>query len=135
MRLTVAGRDRAAQQGQQNLAHLAGAEPEHEAGEDGTVDLGCASCIALQHLGRAKAPGARHVQLDVAELAQQMAGIGAVAPVAHGAVVEAVEPAIDRFGHPALNDLGECLTPERAVALAPLKPVCLHLLHQGKGHG
>ena len=63
-----------------------------------------------------------------------MAWIGAVAPVAHGKAIEAVEPAIDRFHHPALDDLGERLTPEGTIALAPLKPVRLHLLHQGKGH-
>ena len=39
------GRDRAAQQGQQDLAHLAGTEAEHEAGQDDAVDLGRASCM------------------------------------------------------------------------------------------
>ena len=63
-----------------------------------------------------------------------MARIEAVAPVAHGEAIEAVEPVIDRLGHPALNDLGKRLTPERAVVLAPLKTIGLHLLHQGKGH-
>ena len=40
---------------------------------------------------------------------------------------------IDRLGHPALDDLGQRLAAERAVALAPLQAVRLHLLHDGKG--
>ena len=52
-----------------------------------------------------------------------MARIEAVAPVAHGAAVEAVEPVIDRLGHPPLNDLGQRTAAERAVALAPIQIV------------
>ncbi|MDE0391771.1 MAG: hypothetical protein OXI57_06840 [Rhodospirillales bacterium] len=75
-----------------------------------------------------------HAVLVVAELVQRMARIGAVAPVARGEAIEAVEPVIDRLGHPALEDLGERLTPQRAVALAPLQAVRLHRLHDLKGH-
>ena len=35
----------------------------------------------------------------------------------------------NRIRRPALDDLGERLEAERAVAHAPLEPVCLHLLH------
>ena len=79
-------------------------------------------------------PGARHPDLDVAERAQQVARIEAVAPVAHGAAIEAVEPAIDRLGHPALDDLGQRLAAKRAIILAPLQTVRLHLLHHREGH-
>ncbi len=128
------GRDRTPEQGEQNLTHLAGTEPEHEAGEDGAIDLRPAPGIAPQHPGRTEAPGARYAEFDRAELGQQMTPIEAVAPVAHGAAVEAVEPAIDRFAHPALDDLGQRKAAQRAVALAPFKPIGLHLLHQRKGH-
>ena len=110
-------------QRQQDLAHLAGTEPEYEAGQDDSVDLGRAPCIALQHLGRAEVAGAGYAELDVAELAQQMARIGAVTAVAHGAAVETVEPVIDRFRHPALDDLAKRLAAQRAVALAPLQAI------------
>ena len=125
-------RDRAPEQGRQNLAYLAGREPRHEAGQDGAVDLRGAPCIALQNLGRAEVPGARHVELNVAELAQQTAPVGAVAPVAHGAGVKVVEPAVHRLGHPALDDLGQRLAAEGAIALAPVQSVRLHLLHHLK---
>ena len=95
----------------------------------------CAPCIALQHLGRAETPGARHPELDIAELAQEMARIVAVAPVARGEAIETVEPAIDRLGDPSPDDLGKGLAAERAVALAPLQPIRLHLLHGCGGHG
>lgn len=50
-------RGRTPKQALQNLAYHGGREPEHEAGQDGTVDLGPTPSIALQHLGRVKAPG------------------------------------------------------------------------------
>ena len=131
-RLTVAGRDRTSEQSQQDLADLARREPQHEAGQDGAVDLRRAPCIALQNTGRAEVLGARHVELDVAELAQQAAPVGAVAPVAHRAGVQVVEPAVHRLGHPALNDLGQRLAAERAITLAPVQSACLHLLHHLK---
>ena len=128
------GRDRAAEQAQQDLADLAGRQPQHEAGQDRPVDLRRAPCIAPQNPGRAEAPGARHVELDVAELAQQAAPVAAVAPVAHGAPVETVEPAVHRLGHPALDNLGQRAPAERAVALAPVQTARLHLLHDLEGH-
>ena len=127
------GRDRPSEQGEQDLADLAGRQPEHEAGQDRAVDLRGAPCIALQDLARAIVSGARHAELDVAELAQQVTGIAAVAPVAQGAAIEGVEPAVHRLGHPALDDLDQRLAAERPVALAPVQSVCLHLLHHLKG--
>ena len=56
-----------------------------------------------------------------------MAGV-AVAAVAHGDAIEAVEPVVGRFGHPVQDDLGERLTPKRAVALAPLQAIDLYLV-------
>ena len=48
--------------------------------------------------------------------------------------IETVEPAVDRLGHPAPDDLGKRLAAERAVALAPLQAVRLHRLHDLKSH-
>ena len=80
-----------------------------------------------------------HWDRELVKVGIRMAGATAKGtgnvPVAHGHVVEAVKPAIDRLGHPALDDLGERPAAEWAVAFAPLKPLRLHLLHQGKGHG
>jgi len=64
----------------------------------------------------------------------QRSGNLCLAPVAGGAAVEAVGPVIERFHHPALDDLGERPAPERAIALGPLQADRLHRLHQSKGH-
>ena len=52
-----------------------------------------------------------------------MARIAAVAPVAHGEAIEADEPVIDRFRHPALDDLAKRLAAQRTAALAPLQAI------------
>ena len=57
------------------------------------------------------------IPADVIEMAEATR-----APVAHGAGVE-----------PAVHRLGQRLAAERAVALALLQSVCLHLLHHLKG--
>ena len=63
-----------------------------------------------------------------------MARIAAIAPVAHCAPVETGEPAIDRFRHPALDNLGQRLPGKRAIALASLQTIGLHPLHELAGH-
>ena len=63
--------------------------------------------------------GARDHRLDVARLAQQVAG--AVAAITRGGAVEVAEPLI--LGH----DLCQILA--RAVVLAPIQPIGLHRLH------
>jgi hypothetical protein len=114
------------------LAHLAGRQPEHEAGQDGAVDLARAPGVGAQHLGRAVAPGARHAQLDVAQLAQQMPPVMAVAPVRLVVHAETIEPGMHDLVHTPFDDRGQCLAAERAIALAPLEPVGLHRLHHRK---
>ncbi len=104
------------QGGEQALADLAGREPRHDAGRDRTVDLRRASRGALRNPGRAEVTGRRHVELNVAGLAEQAASAGAVAPVAHGAGVEGVAPAVHRLGHPALVD------PRRRLATEGRQP-------------
>ena len=128
------GADRSAEQGQQDLADLAGTEPEHEASQDGAADLGRAPGIAPEHRTRAEPLGARHRELDITQLAHQMTSVAAVAAVAHGTSVKTIEPVIDRFGHPTLHDLGQGLATQRAVPLAPFKTLGLHNLHHLEGH-
>ena len=77
------GADPLAQDGHQRFADLAGRQPECEAGQDQAVDVALAAGVGLQHGHRAEAPSARHAQLEVAERGQEVAPIGAVAPVAH----------------------------------------------------
>ena len=125
---------RPAEQRQQRLADLAGRQPQHEAGEDHPVDLRRAPRIGVNDFGRAVAPRARHVELDVAELGEQMPSIGAVAAVGGIIGVESLEMAIDRRRHPAFDDLLQSLPGEGAVALAPLQAVGLHRLHELEGH-
>ncbi len=63
---------------EQDIADLAGREPRHEAGRDGTVDLRSAPWVVLRNLGRAEAPGARHVDRYVAWRDQEAASASKV---------------------------------------------------------
>jgi hypothetical protein len=124
-----AGADRAPEQGQQDLADLARREAEDEAGQDGAVDLGRTPCIGLEHPLGAEAPCPRHFELDVAEFGQQMAPITAIAAIRRLLEAQPVQPFVDSFLHPAFDDLDQCLTTQRAIALAPFQPVSAHCLH------
>lgn len=126
--------DLAAEQGQQRLAHLAGGQPKHEAGQDHPVDLPRAARIGADDLGRAVASGPRNLQLDVAELGQKMPPIGPVAAVGDVLGRKPLEMALDRCCHLRLENLLQSLPAERAVTLAPLQTVRLHRLHDLKGH-
>ncbi len=120
---------RTAEQSEQHFTDLAGREAQDEAGQDRAVDLGAAPGISLQHLGRAEASGARHRDLDIAQLGQQMATIMAVAPVRLIVKLETVEPVVDRFVHAALDDRSQRLPAERTITFAPLQTISLHRLH------
>lgn len=121
--------DRPPQQRQQHLANLARREAEDEARQDGVVDLGRAPGVGLEYARGAEAPRARHGELDVAELCEQMAAIAAIAPIRQLLEVQPVEPVVDSFLHPPFDDLGQRLAPQRAIALAPLQSVSAHCLH------
>ena len=62
--------------------------------------------IGTHHADRRKPPSARHRQLDLAELGQQMAPIGAVAPVSLIEQGHPIEMLIDRLRHLALQNGG-----------------------------
>ena len=111
------GRDRAPEQGQQNLADPAGGQAEHEAGEDDPVDLANAAHVAPQHGGGAVAAGPRQLRLDVAGFAEQAAPIGSVAAVA---AFGAAEPAVDILRQPCLDDPGRGLARRLPATNAPI---------------
>jgi hypothetical protein len=67
---------RAAEQGQQRLAHLADRRAEQEAGEHRLGNLARAARIAANELERAIAAGPRKMQLDIAEFGQRMPPAG-----------------------------------------------------------
>jgi hypothetical protein len=64
--------DRPSQDRQQRLADLADRKSQHETGQDHAVELLGTSRIGAKHRDRRKAAGARHRQLDLTQLAQQM---------------------------------------------------------------
>ena len=106
--LTVLGY-RAPQDRQQRLAHLAGGQTEHEAGQDHAVERRGAARIGAHHRDRRKPPSARHRQLDLAQLAQQMAPVGAVAPVGLVEHRHALQMLVNRASHLVLHDAGKRL--------------------------
>src|ERR1700756_4651634 len=75
------GAYRTAEQGKQGLSHLAGREPEHEAGQDDPVDLSRAPRIGAQNLNRAVAPGARNGEFNVAKFGEKVPSVVSVAAV------------------------------------------------------
>jgi hypothetical protein len=85
--------------------------------------------IGAQHGQRAVAPGARHLELDVAQLGQQVAAIGAVAPVRLLARGHLIQVVVDRRRHAAGQDALQGIAGRPAVVLAPLDPFGLHGLH------
>jgi len=128
------GAYRAAEQGKQGLAHLAGREPEHEAGQDDPVNLSRAPRIGAQNLNRAVASGAGNAEFNVAELGEKVPSVVPVAAVGSVLGRELLEMAIDRRRHLIFDDLLQGLTAKRAIALAPIQTVRLHRLHDLKGH-
>jgi hypothetical protein len=124
--------DRPAQDRQQSDCHLAGREAEQEAGEDHAVDVLGAPRIGPHHLERAERPGARHVQLDHAELGEQPAAIAAGAAVGLAEFRHALEVLVDQLVHAAFEQLGERIAGALAIVLAPFEAFSLHGLHHAK---
>ncbi len=125
--------DRPAKDRQQGLADLAGRQPEDKARQDHAVDLLGAPGIGAYHRERREPAGARHQELDVAKLGQQMARVGAVAPVGFVEHRHPVEMLVDRSLHLAAHNAGNRLPTKRPITLAPFQPLRLHALHQLEG--
>ena len=123
------GRDRAAQDRQQRLAHFAGRKAEHEAGKDHPVDMLGPPGVGAHHRDRAVGPGAWHRQFDVAKLRQDAPPVRAIAPVRLGPLGHTEQMRIDRLVHPALDDLDKRLPGKGTIILSPSQAVCLHGLH------
>jgi hypothetical protein len=122
--------DRPTQDRQQRLADLARRQPQHKARQDHPIDLLGAPGIRPHNADRREPPGARHPEFDVAQLAQQMTRVGAVAPVSLVERRHPLQVLIDRLVHLAAHKLGDRVPPERPIALAPFQPLRLHALHQ-----
>ncbi len=124
------GRDRAPGQGEEDLADLAGREPRNDAGRDRTVDLRGASRGALRNPGRAEVTGTRHVAFDVTERARQVPlRRSRMAPASRVSRQTSTASAIRHSMIPAIDDPRRRLATEGATALAPLRSICLYLLH------
>jgi hypothetical protein len=76
--------------------------------------------------------GARHRQLDGAELGQQPARGAAVAAIGLAELGHALEVLLDQLVHPAFKQLGERLLGSAAIVLAPFEAFGLHGLHHRK---
>lgn len=124
----------AAKQSQQRLAHLAGRQARHKAGEDHPVDLSRASRMGADDLDRAVAARPRNLQLDVAKLGQKMPTIVTVAAIGSVISPKLVEIAVNRRRHLVFDDLLQGLPAERAITLAPVQAIRLHCLHDFKCH-
>ena len=128
------GAHRTSEQGKQCLSHLAGRQPEHEAGKDDPVDLARAPRIGADDLNRAVAPGPGNVEFNVAEFGQKMPSIVPIAAVRSVIGLELIEMTIDCGRHLIFDDLLQGLPAEWAITLAPIQAVRLHRLHDLKGH-
>jgi hypothetical protein len=126
--------DRPTQDRQERARHLAGREPEHEAGQDHAIDVSGAAGIGPHHLERAAGPRARHVQLDHAELGQQVTAIAAVAAIGLAKLGHELKMLVDRLVHPTFQQLSERLPGTGAIILAPFHALCLHGLQHLKGN-
>ncbi len=123
-----AGTDRLAQHRQQRLGHLAGRQTQQKAGQDHAIDMLGPPGIGLHHGDRIEPPGARHLQLDPAELGQQVAHITAIAPISRPGGGDLRQVPIDPQGHLPLQDLGQRQPAGRAIILAPIVALQLHCL-------
>jgi hypothetical protein len=124
--------DRPAEDWQQRDRHLAGRQPEHEARQDHAVDVLRPPGVGLHHLERAEGPGARHRQLDGAELGQQPAAITAVAAVGLAKRRNALEVLVDQLVRAAFEQLGARVAGTGAIVLAPFHALGPHGLQHGK---
>jgi radical SAM superfamily enzyme len=88
--------------------------------------------VGTQHTNRREAAGARHQQLDLAQLGQQMPSVRAVAPVGHVKRGHAIEVIVDRLVHLPGENSGDRLAAKTAVTFAPFQTLRLHALHQLK---
>jgi len=129
------GTDRPAEHWQERDCHLAGREAEQEAGQDHAIDIPGASCVGPHHLERAEGPGARHRQLDVAELGQQPACVTAIAAVGLAELRHALEVLVDQLAHAAFEQVGERLAGGAAIVIAPFHAFRLHGLHHRERSG
>ena len=130
-----AGADPPAEDRRQRDGHLAGAEAEHEAGQDHAVDMGRPPGVGAHHLKRAIGPRARDPELDLAELGHQPAAVAAVAPVGRRARRHLVEVTVDAVGHLALQNILQGRGAAMPVIIAPFDPVALHGLHHPERTG
>lgn len=98
------------------------------------TDLAGAPGIGADHLGRAAAPGAGNLQLDITEFGQKTLPIAAIAALGSVLGIKRVEMAAHRRGHPTFNDLRQGTARKGAITLAPPQAVRLHRLRDFKGH-
>jgi hypothetical protein len=77
---------------------------------------------------------AGNVELDVAELRQNMPLIVAIAAIGSVIRLGLVEIAVDRGRLLIFDDLRQGLPAKRAITLGSLQAVGLHCLHDFKGH-
>jgi hypothetical protein len=88
--------------------------------------------IGAHHRERVVAPGARHCELDVAQIGQQVTRVRPVAPVGRVASPHRSQMAVDRGIHASRQDRLEGITRRPAVVLAPVDPLRLHSLHHSE---
>jgi hypothetical protein len=91
--------DRPSEDGQQRLAHLAHRQPENEARQDHAIDLFGTPRVGTDHRNRREPARARHRQLDIPELGQQMAPVATVAAIGFSARGHPFKVLIDRLAH------------------------------------
>jgi hypothetical protein len=99
--------------------------------QDHAIDVFGAPYIGPHYLERAEGPGARHRQLDVAELRQQPAEIAAVA-LRLADLRHALEVFVDQLVHAAFEQLGERVAGTGPIILVPFDAFRLHSLHHPK---
>src|SRR5919106_1005797 len=85
--------------------------------------------VGPHHLERAEGPRARHRQLDVAELGEQVTAIAAVAAISLAQLGHALEVVVDQLVHPAAQQLRDRVPGALAIVRAPFDPFGLHGLH------
>jgi len=125
----------APQDGEQRFADFAGRKAEDKGSQDHPVDLRGAPCIGSQDVAGTKPASARHGDLEVAQLTQQMTVVEAVAPVRFIVGSKPFKPALDRGRHLFFDDLSQGLAADVAVAFAPFQAIAAHRLHELERHG
>lgn len=116
------GADPPAEHRQQSARDLARGEPQHEARQDHAIDVSGAPGIGAHHGERAVAPRARHAELDVAQLGQQVAGVRPVAPIGLTAFGHLFEVTVDRGLHPAGQNRLQGVSGRPPIVLTPFDP-------------